>query len=154
MKHIVIYILFFVVNSFFCFGQQSFTDEELFKKVSFSLKNNDKSFESFNLLYQTYSLDLKIRDKSYECYFDLYAHLYNKGIPIVRLIKKDTLEKAFEQLIEKGDFHRKSSVYRKYKEIITNINNYNTDYDIGERGEQKKYFQKFLNDYFILPETK
>lgn len=153
MRHIVIYI-FVIINSSFCFGQQSLTDEELFKKVSFSLKNDEKSFESFNLFYQAYSLDLKIKDKSYECYFDLYAHLYNKGIPIVRLIKKEAFEKTFEQLIEKSDFHKKSSIYRKYKEIITDVNNYNTDYDIGEIGGQKEYFLNFLNQYFILPKTK
>lgn len=154
MRHLVIYIFIITLSlTISCIGQQSSVKGKLFENVSFKLQNDDNSFAVFNALLYSFILDKRFKDKTSSYYFDMYTNLYNTGIPLVRLIKKDSLEKIFVELERKGDLYNKSKIRKKYREIISNIDNYNYD-TIGGANEQEEYFLKFLEQYYILPETR
>lgn len=136
----------------FSFGQQTTIDKNLFSEVSTKLKKDKKSLEVFTELYQEYLLDLREENQN-ERFIDLYIQLYNKGIPVVRLLKKESFIKRFDRLKERGKPYKKIRLCKEFLKLTRNKKNYNTDIDIGAEGTQKQYFLQFLNEYKIMPAT-
>lgn len=146
---------FLIISLFifsFSFSQLKNIDKKLFDEVSTKLENDEKSFEIFSHLYQEYLLDLGEEGQK-EHFSDLYIRLYNEGFPLVRLLKMESFSEIFNQLTKRCKSEKKARLHKEFIKLIRTKKNYSTDIDIGQLGEQKQYFLKFLNEYKILPET-
>ncbi|EHQ43899.1 hypothetical protein [Myroides odoratus] len=152
MNNKVFYLIISLFIFSFSFSQQKTIDKKLFSEVVAKLEDDKKSFEIFSNLYQEYILDLS-EEGHKEHFLDLYIQLYNEGFPMVRLLKIESLSKAFDQLIKRDRTDYNVRLYKAFLKLIRNKKNYSTDIDIGAQGEQKQYFLKFLNEYKIVPET-
>ncbi len=154
MKHIFYTILIIFTLSLSCFGQGKTVNDSLFIEVSSKLKSDKKSFKTFQAIYKAYMIDLEMKYISLDCLKTLYIMLYNKGVPIARLVNEESIIEAFELLNNKDICHKSIQFRNVYKKLIADYSNYNTDVFFGSTGDQEEYFLKFLNEYFIIPDTK
>lgn len=156
MRKLVLNIILLFITIHSIYSQDKVVDKDLFRKVSLTMISDTTSLMVYTSLFQLYKLDTKMNSlvREFSCFSDVYIQLYNRGVPFVRLIKKNSIENSFEELLKKSNKTNKKWIHRKYNQIVCNLSNYNTDDDIGSTGEQMDYFFKFLEHYLILPESK
>ena len=135
------------------FGQGKNINDSLFICVANKLKNDEKSFQVFQALYMAHTIDKEIKYLKLDCFQTLFITLYNKGVPLVRLIKEVVFIKTFDKISKKSKHFKRNKLLRSYQKLISNYVNYNSDDNDPEQPGGKEYFMKFLNEYFILPAT-
>lgn len=119
MNNKVFYLIISLFIFSFSFSQQKTIDKNLFSEVVAKLEDDKKSFEIFSNLYQEYLLDLSGEGHK-EHFLDLYIQLYNEGFPVVRLLKIESLSKAFDQLIKRDRTDHNVRLYKAFLKLIRN----------------------------------
>lgn len=144
----------FLLISLFLFQLSANGSDSLFTKVQQKLIEDSETFNCFKELYVAYYEDkkanLEIRNETYD---SLYIIYYNKGLPLVRLIKRESLDSFFSLLYLKKSIFKKRSFKREYNNLIASYSNFNADNDIGAKGSQKEYFLMYLDHYYIIPKS-
>ncbi|MBX7204462.1 MAG: hypothetical protein K1X81_03460 [Bacteroidia bacterium] len=157
MKHLFFIFLFGSLHHIaICYPQERLVclNDTLLPRVAIKLERDTKSFNVFKDLFKVYHKSSTNGDTIHEEYFDLYLSLYNKGTPLVRLIKKNTLDSVFAQVEQQYNTNSHRSLYESFCSVVQNPSFYNTDADIGAVGAQIECFRIFLTNYFILPPNK
>ncbi|MCO6494104.1 MAG: hypothetical protein J5I91_00285 [Bacteroidetes bacterium] len=158
MKNIIL------IAVIFCFGKFDFgntpvdtlmySQDSLFNQVVAKLESDKGSCVNFEKLFNTYYADFKVKDSLHTSYYDLYLSMYNQGFPLVRLIRKESMDSVFSQLVSNRKRVSRKLLATQYCNIVINKDNFNTDNDIGGEGSQNDYFRRYLNGYLILPESR
>jgi|SRR5690606_20155668 len=151
MKRSALIFLLFCVSLHACATKPTGRGQ-LFVLVSEKLEKDERSFLVYNTLYNAYVLDQEHKDKSLDCFLNLSVDLYNVGIPLVRLIKRESLVLSFERLNKTKKSLTLNDIQQEYKKTVRDISHYNEEENEIIFNE-RDHFEIFIEHYYLIPKT-